>query len=789
MAKENIAEDETRYEKIKYDGQLAIATANSRTARQWKNKTILYSALVEKLSHTTRTTETYAEYKKMPKSDRDRIKDQGGFVGGSLKNGRRKAENVQNRSLLTLDLDYVVGDVWAGIEVLWNFACIMYSTHSHSPENQRLRLVIPLSRPVFPDEYQAIARMIANDIGIDQFDDTTYEPSRLMYGPSTSCDGEYVFKVQDLPWLSPDEVLSRYTFGWQDVSYWPESSRARVRLNSAIKKQEDPLEKKGIIGAFCRTYSISEAIAEFLKEVYVPGADDTRYTYAEGSTSGGLVVYDDKFSFSHHGTDPTSGMLCNAFDLVRIHKFRELDEDSKPDTPVNRLPSFLKMAEFAASDNKVKETIGKECIDKAQEDFENIEINGDEKINIKWLKELEYTQDKLKSTINNFSLIIENEPLLKGKIAYNEFSNKIVIKGNLPWRKKDDFSDWIDTDDSGLRSFIEKYRKISNTSKYNDAIALVVSKNSFHPVKDLFNSLEWDGIPRIETLLIDYLGANDTLYTRFIMKKWLVAGVKRIYNPGAKFDNMPILSGKQGIGKSTFFKKLGMSWFTDNSIDLKDTKQAMEILRGKLIVEMAELSNLKRAEVEVAKNFITRCEFEARLAYGKKNTVFLIQCIYCGSTNDKDFLKDKTGNRRFWPVDVGVNNPKKSIFKDLNKDVVLQIWAEAIELYKKGYSITLNQEEEQYAIEQQKSHTEIDEIEQILEDKLNWDAPKDQWDKYSFTEIIIGLGLSDRQRGYAKQNIKAILAKKGIEQDSRRKYKIPPMVRLKAINDFEVVSE
>ncbi|MFA6941918.1 MAG: hypothetical protein WCQ54_13225, partial [Clostridiaceae bacterium] len=311
--------------KIKYDGQITLATGRSKKETHWKNKNILYSALVEKLSSTTRTPEAYAEYKKMAKAERDRIKDVGGFVGGSLKNGRRKAENVANRTLLTLDLDYVVGDIWASIELLFNFSCLIYSTHTHASDNQRLRLIIPLSRPVLPDEYQAMARLIADDLGIDQFDDTTYEPSRLMYWPSTSCDGEYVDKVQDLQWLDPDEVLARYTFGWQDVSYWPESSRARAKLNTAIKKQEDPLEKKGIIGAFCRTYSITEAIGEFLSDVYTSGADETRYTYAGGSTTGGIVVYEDKFSYSHHGTDPASGILCNAFDLVRIHKFGELD--------------------------------------------------------------------------------------------------------------------------------------------------------------------------------------------------------------------------------------------------------------------------------------------------------------------------------------------------------------------------------------------------------------------------------------------------------------------------------
>ncbi|MBY6931881.1 virulence-associated E family protein [Clostridium botulinum] len=771
--------------KLKYDGKVALATGNSKTSKHWKNNCIMYSDLITKLNHTTRTPETVAEYRKMSKTERDRIKDQGGFVGGSLKEGRRKAENVQNRTLLTLDLDYVDGDIWSSIELLYDFSVCMYSTHTHAPDNQRLRLVIPLARPVLPDEYQAISRKVADDIGIDQFDDTTYEPCRLMYWPSTSSDGEYVFKVQDLPWLNPDEILDRYTFGWEDVSYWPESSRARAKLSKAISKQEDPLSKKGIIGAFCRTYNISESIDEFLKDVYVPGADETRYTFAEGSTSGGVVVYDDKFSYSHHGTDPASNILCNAFDLVRIHKFGELDDEAKPDTPANRMPSFTKMSEFAANDKKVLVTIGQEKMAAAQEDFEVVET--EEEVSTEWLYELEYSkQGKLIDTSNNFYLIIKNEPLLKGRIAFNEFSYKINVIGQLPWRNKGNLQDWQDEDDGGLKLFIEKYYKIFNISKCNIATVAAIMENSIHPLRKLFNDIKWDGVQRIETLLVDYLGSEDTPYTRVIMKKWLVAGVKRIYNPGAKFDNMPILSGPQGMGKSTFLKKLGMHWFTDNNIDIRDSKSTIEIIRGKFIVEMAELSGLKKADIETVKSYITRTEFEARTAYAKHTTKLPIQWLYCGTTNDKEFLKDPTGNRRFWPVDVGINKCSKSVFEDLSENEVIQIWAEAIMLYKNGYSIILGKEEEKYAIEQQKAHAETDELEQILEDRFRWDAPKEQWGKYNYTEICTSLNLSDRLRGYARQNLKRILEKRNIFRDRIKKYELPPMVTLKAINDFEV---
>ncbi|AJA42509.1 virulence-associated E domain-containing protein (endogenous virus) [Clostridium phage phiCT453A] len=717
---------------IKYDGSIAIATGKSRKETHWKNKNILWSTLVDKLSKTTRTPETYAEYKKMSKSERDRIKDVGGFVGGGLKNGRRKAENVQNRTLLTLDLDYVNGDIWSSVELLWDFSVVMYSTHTHAPDNPRLRLVIPLSRPVLPDEYQAISRMVADDIGIDQFDDTTYEPSRLMYWASTSSDGEFIFKIQDEPWLNPDEILDRYTFGWQDVSYWPESSRSRAKLNNVIKKQEDPLSKKGIIGAFCRTYSISEAIAEFLNDVYTPGIDDTRYTYAEGSTTGGVVVYDDKFSYSHHGTDPSSSILCNAFDLVRIHKFGYLDDEAKPDTPANRMPSFTKMNEFASSNEKVMQTLGKERMEKAQEDFGIAEM---EEVDTEWLKEITYTeQGKVRSTISNFLLIIENDPMLKGKIAYNEFSNRAVVVGQLPWRNKDNKSDWGDTDDSGLREFIEKYYNISSTAKCDDALALMFEKYSFHPVKDYLYNLQWDGKERVNTLLIDYLGAEDSNYTRTVTRKTLAGAVARIFIPGIKFDTMLVLSGPQGIGKSTLIKKLGKEWYSD-SLTTVSGKEAYEQLQGFWLIEMGEMTATKKADIEATKHFLSKQEDIYRVAYGRRTSRFPRQCIFIGTTNDKEFLRDKTGSRRFWPVDVGIEKHNKYVWDDLSDYEIDQIWAEAVELWKNKEPLNLNKKEKEEAEKQQEAHSEESAKAGLIEEYLNKPLP-DNW--YS-------LGLSERK--------------------------------------------
>ena len=211
--------------KLEHDGPLTIATGRSRKELNWKNKDTKWSELIKQLETTTRTRETVEEYKAMPKSERDEIKDVGGFVGGTLKGGRRKADNVAWRQIITLDADFVEGDIWEGVTSKFAYACLMYSTHSHTSEKPRVRLVIPLKRAITPDEYGAIARKIAGDIGIDLFDDTTYEPHRLMYWPSTSADGEFIFKLLDKPWTDPDEVLARYE-DWTDPALSPANANA-----------------------------------------------------------------------------------------------------------------------------------------------------------------------------------------------------------------------------------------------------------------------------------------------------------------------------------------------------------------------------------------------------------------------------------------------------------------------------------------------------------------------------------------------------------------------------------
>lgn len=689
---------------VKHDGLLQIASGLSRKETHWKNQEITWSEFLAKLSTTTRTRETLAKFKNMKKDEQSEIKDVGGFVGGMLKGGRRKAGQVAWRSMLTLDADFAPVDLWETIELLFGNAITLYSTHSHTPDKPRVRLVAPLARKVTADEYKALGRFIAAEIGIDIFDDTTYEPERLMYWPSTSADGDYTFEFMDGPWLDPDDVLGRHA-EWQDASTWPESSRAIKTRESHAEKQGDPREKPGIIGAFCRSYTIPEAIDMFLPDVYTLCDVPNRYTYTAGTAAAGVVVYDGElFAFSHHGTDPAGGRLCNAFDLVRIHKFEYQDEDVKADTPVNKLPSYKAMMDWALKDEAIKIELAETRAAEAKDDFGEEMTEEEDK---SWKADLAHTDSGgLQQTIHNVVLVLRNDRRVKGCIGYDEFTRRIVLMHSSPWRKVEGISPWVDADDSGLRYYLERVYGLKSREKIQDGTAQVMQENAFHPIRNYLDGIMWDGVPRLDTMLIDYLGAEDTNYVRSAARKWLTAGVARVRDPGCKFDHMLILIGAQGVGKSQFYFRLAKrpSWFSDSLSKFDNTKDSMEQLAGKWVVELGELSVMKKSDVEHVKVFLTKQEDSYRPSYGRRLETFPRQCIFGGTTNRDDFLQDATGNRRFWPVPV---TDASRMWAEMTPAIVDQLWAEADVAYTLGEDLYLTGDAAIEAAENQEQFIEL----------------------------------------------------------------------------------
>lgn len=697
------------------DKKLDIALGNSRKTKTWKNKPVLWSELLDRMAQPTRTSETLAEYRAMTKDQQSNIKDVGGFVGGYCNNGNRS--DIRFRSVLCLDADYADGALWDDWGLLYGNAAAVYSTHKHTPEKPRLRLVVPLARNVTPDEYQAIGRRVANTLGIDKFDDTTYQPQRVMYWPSCSQDGAYVYHHLDGAFLDPDAVLATY-HNWRDVSSWPMSSRVAEIVKRTAAKQKDPLEKGGLVGAFCRAYTIQEAIAEYVP-TYQP-CEDGRYTYTEGSTAAGVVVYEDKFSFSHHATDPASGQLCNAWDLVRLHKYGALDADTAPDTPASSRPSYKAMAQLAAEDKRVKAQLVSDRVAEASEDFAAPVENAD------WRQQLKITEKGgIAQTIENVVIILRHDPKLAGRIAINEMEHNIVTLSSLPWRQVKSPSQWTDADDAALRYYLERFYGISGKDRIFDAVNVVAQEGSFHPVREYLDSCAWDGVPRVETLLIDYLGAEDSPYTRAVTRKALVAAVARIYRPGCKFDYMLTLRGRQGLGKSALIARLGGKWFSDTFTTMQG-KDAYEQVMGVWIMEVGELAGMRKAEAETIKLYISKQVDRFRPAYGRRLQEFPRQCIFVATTNETQFLRDATGNRRFWVVDTP-GTPTHSIWDELTPETVRQIWGEAVELYKAGEELFLPRELEEAAREIQDLYEEENPRAGLVADYLDRLLPED-WD-------------------------------------------------------------
>lgn len=716
--------------RVHYDGDLLISTGRSRYETAWKNKTMPWSALLSRLARSMETPETHAEYMKMGKEQQDKIKDIGGFVGGHLKEGRRKTGCVIARQLLTLDLDFPPAEFWDNLmnNLELDSALAVYSTHKHTAAKPRYRLIMPLDREVTPDEYEAIARKIAEKIGIDYFDDSTFQPTRLMYWPSHSTDVEPFFKYYDAPFLTANSVLDEYP-DWTDTSYWPESSRmAGIRKRQA-DKQGDPTAKKGIVGAFCRTYTITAAIAKFLPDVYTETAKPDRYTYAAGSTAAGLVVYDgDLFAYSNHSTDPAGGQLCNAFDLVRLHLYNDLDDAAQDKTGKDR-PSYKAMAAFAAEDASTKLTLANDIRGHAVLDFENPPPDDDEADDT-WKTRLEIAESgSIKPTITNAVLILGNAPELKG-IRYNELAGAIEVKGPLPWGRPDKY--WRDADEAQLYGWVaDNYGVQFPENKFTKALTIVTDKRRFNPLRDYIRQLpEWDETPRVDTLLVDYLGAADTAYTRAVTRKTLVGAIQRVLEPGCKFDTVLVLDGKPGIGKSTLLRKLGGKWFSD-SLSLADTrdKTAAEKLQGVWIMEIGEMQGTRKADIDVMKGFISRQVDEYRAAYGRVVERHPRTAIICGTTNSTTgFLRDTTGNRRFWPVTV--NGGGRLSVWEMTEETRAQIWAEAMAFVAEGETSFLDAEMEQEAAKMQRSAIEYDEREGEVIDYLDTLLPADwySWD-------------------------------------------------------------
>lgn len=694
---------------------LAIAYGNNRQAKKWVNKTIKYDDLKNRLKVTIRTTESAEEYKKMSKAQRDAAKDHGGFVGGVLKGGRRKIDTVEKRSMIALDGDRIDKAFLDDYENIAPYTSCLYTTHSSTAEEPRVRLVFPLTRDITSEEFVAVSRYIAQMLGIDYFDECSYQPNQLMYWPSSPQNGVFVFKEVDKAWLNPDDILSAHP-EWTDPTQLPTSSRESKANQVAQQKLQDPLTKEGTVGLFNRAYfPVTKALDAFLSDVYEATDNENRYHLIESHSMAGVEIKDGKFVYSHHAKDPAYLKLCNAFDIVRTHKFSGLDDKE----------SFREMCEFAMQQDEVKVLAANERLAEAEADF--AEVADDDN----WKTKLKYQPKTgmLENTVYNLNLILAHDPDFR-HFAFNEMANRIQITGELPWERPEGNAFWRDADTAQLKSIIDIRYLPFSTRNHDIAFTKIADDRHFHPVRDYLDSLpEWDGVKRVEDLFIQYLQADDTEYVRTVTRKTFAAAVARIYLPGTKFDCVPVLDGDQGIGKSTIVKDLVTSDYYSETLSLTDMddKSGAEKLQGFWIVEIGELAGMKKADIEKVKAFLSTSDDKYRPSYGRVVESHPRQCVIIATVNgERGYLRDITGNRRFWIIKLHQKKQRKSWkFDDAFRQ---QFWAEAKEIWKSGEKLYLEGDVLEEAEKAQQSAMEVDERVGMIEEYLNTPLPND-WDE------------------------------------------------------------
>lgn len=753
------------------DRTFTIYTGKSRRATKWARRDLTWPELKEALTTFKVTDETLDEYLTMPRERQQEVKDVGGFVGGTLEGGVRKKANLRARSMITLDYDGftpaqldTLRDVFGGVS--W----VAYSTHKHSPREWRVRIVIPLSRDVDPDEYVAVGRRVAKMIGMAGVDRTTFEPCRLMFWPSRPKDADHIGEAHDgLSLMDPDRILDMYD-DWRDPAQWPRTEEeADIFSTSAVPTSdprtleiwrqytsaatgngdgstlEDPEKKTGVVGAFCRTYGISAAISAFLSDVYAPYSQG-RYTYTAGKSVGGAVVYADRWLFSHHATDPAGGRALNSWDLVRLHKFGYLDDGSRAKKTA-QLPSQRAMTELAMKDKGTARLVAEETAEAGRRAFDGIELGDDAPDWDEMEQGMRDRKGKFRGTRGNIAKVLLHHPAFKGKIRYNVFSGKMEVEpGGMPWprsveRKLSDADDrsgavppgraareWTDEDSAALRAWMEAAYDVNSKERLDDALETVKAPTAFHPVVEYLDSLVWDGTPRLATLLNVTLGADRTPLNDYLSQLVFVAACGRVRHPGVKYDICPVLYGSEGKGKSTLIALMGGDWTLDSPMNV-DSKDAFMLMRGAWLIEMAEMASLKRADVDSVKSFISRTCDDYRRAFGKQTEKVRRSCVFFATTNSELCLRGDGDNRRFPVVtcrEEAITEPSWDYIPKWRD----QLWAEADHLFRTGFKLYLPPELDDEARRIGKAHNFdlnnplFDQVETYLERPIpiTWDV-------------------------------------------------------------------
>lgn len=667
---------------------LAIALAPRRTSKRWTSTEIEWSELI-----------SWAEQP----GDR---KEAGNYLLGTMEGDRRLKTTIVDRSAITLDADdTALEDLPDIVEMAFPYAAIVHTTYSSTPDQPRYRVIVPVDRPLLPDEYVFAAEALAQMLGgLDHFDRGSLEPERYMFRPATADPANYTYRVVEGPPIPAEELLEGFE---------PDLTNEKV---PRTYWKRDPQEIGGPVGAFNRVYDFQEAIEKFGLP-YTP-AEPGRWTLNGTRAVAGLNDIGGGFVFSHHSTDPAYGQTCSVFDLVRLHRFGDLDERAKPDTPINRLPSHEAMLDLAISDEKVKEEIGSD-FEAWTDDMDDDSAAPDPNWTTNFLFD---RNSKIRDHIVNWDLIANHDPAVQ-RLRYNDMTFSTETSGDLPWRplEKGGYP-FSEADRSALRDYIERVYDLRASRERVDALIFDVSRrNWYNPVKDYLSGLEWDGIPRVETCLP---GVTPTPYTRMVARKSLVAAVARVFEPGIKWDHTLVFYGKENLGKSYWVDRLSRGWSA--SLGRPDNKDTWLTMHRSWIMMADEGFSLKKADQDVLKEFLTRTTDVFRLPYDREVTDHPRRCVIWGTTNDDVFLRRQEGNRRY----LIVHSERPVDFGELTDDYIDQLWAEAMALYTLGEALYLSNDQTLMSAQEREAYTEEEPNQGVVERYLDMPVP-DDWDDRS----------------------------------------------------------
>lgn len=682
---------------------IELTTVSTHNSKKWFPETITWEVFVEKAQEPATK------------------KNCGAYMAGKANSINRKGSHVEYRTMVTLDADSADADLPARVQRL-GFTALVHSTFSHTKEEPRYRVIIPLMGPgLTAEEYPRAARGLVEALGKEQFDETCFQANRLMYEPSAKNPDQYEVYSYEGETATAQGILER--FG--GFSPMPEHKHGL---------KTDPYTLPGVIGAFNRLYDMSRAVEEF--NLPYDQVSENRWHYIPADSTGGVCVYPDGYVYSNHASDPAGGRALCMFDLVAMHEFGDLDEEAG--TPLNTAPkdrpSIQKaMQEFSELPDVKKEMMGLD-----------IDLSGKGET-ADWVSKLR-VHPKTGKTMDdgyNWRLLSEHDPVLS-KLAYDKMSLATVTLCDFPWRKVTPGRDnqLTNADRAQISLHIQCTYNMRRPSKeqVNDTIDIVAQDHAFHPVEEYLEGLQWDGVSRIET----WLPGEQNAHTQRVARLVAVQAVARVLNPGVKVDNCLILSGGEGLGKTRFIEMMSRGWHTQlGSIEGSALRDTVMHMSKSWITISDEGVAMKKADADALKQFITLTHDNVRLPYARETVDLPRRQVIWGTTNNVVFLRAQEGNRRFLVVEV---TKKIDEFTD---EYVDQVWAEAVHIWKESRAkygvrsnpdLYLSDEEEAVAKSVREAATEEDPLVGRIQNYLEMPVP-DSWERMSVNERIDHLRL------------------------------------------------